>query len=279
MELGKLKAFFAADELEWKPITISKKTNKGLAAAYVTNRAIMDRLDDVCGPEKWRNEYREGPDGGVLCGISIRVGDEWITKWDGAENTDIEPVKGGLSSSMRRAAVQWGIGRYLYELPQQWVPVDERGRFIQTPRVEPKYLPGRRGDKARADAPEPVHTVTPSPAGGDGQDAGPVTMGALMGLFGTCGFESSGPYAAQHRERRLNFAALVLDADVPTFEGLTAEQRDRIYKALNYFRSKGIGVVDLAGYVLATGLPLGTNRDLQRALLDYQQAVADTANE
>lgn len=160
IDLERLKDFFDADDIEWKPIAVSKKTGKGLAAAYLTNRAIMDRLDEVCGPENWRNEFQEGPRGGVICGLSIRVGDEWVTKWDGAENTDIEPVKGGLSSAMRRAAVQWGIGRYLYRLPSIWVPVDERGRFQQPPRVPASYLPSSRsGDGAassRLEAPVPA---------------------------------------------------------------------------------------------------------------------------
>jgi len=43
-----------------------------------------------------------------------------VTKWDGADNTDIESVKGGLSDSMKRAAVQWGMGRYLYALDEGW---------------------------------------------------------------------------------------------------------------------------------------------------------------
>ena len=94
------------------------------ALAYLTNRAIMNRLDGVCGPERWRNEYKEwniGGEHGVLCGLSIKVNDEWITKWDGAENTDIQSIKGGLSDSMKRAAVQWGIGRYLYNLDETFV--------------------------------------------------------------------------------------------------------------------------------------------------------------
>lgn len=151
MDLTRLSDYFREDDVEWKPITISKKTNKGLAAAYITNRAIMDRLDEVCGPENWKNEFKAGPDGGVLCGLSVRVGDEWVTKWDGAENSDIEPIKGGLSNSMRRAAVQWGIGRYLYHLPSQWVPVDERGRFINTPRVPPAFIPGANNRSAHAE--------------------------------------------------------------------------------------------------------------------------------
>ena len=88
-----------------------------MVLAYVTNRAIQNRLDEVCGPMGWRNEYREET-GGVMCGISIWCSERktWGTKWDGAEKTDVESFKGGLSASMKRAAVQWGIGRYLYKL-------------------------------------------------------------------------------------------------------------------------------------------------------------------
>lgn len=121
MNLAKLREPFAADEIEWRIGQAGKSNGKPWARvlAYVTNRAIMDRLDDVCGPENWQNEYRAGPEGGIVCGISIRVHrGEWVTKWDGAENTEIEGVKGGLSGAMKRAAVQWGIGRYLYDLPE-----------------------------------------------------------------------------------------------------------------------------------------------------------------
>ena len=100
-----------------------------MALAYVTNRAIMNRLDEVCGPENWKNEFKAAPDGGILCGISIKIGDEWVTKWDGAENTDIEAVKGGLSGAMKRAAVQWGIGRYLYKLEESWINANENGAY------------------------------------------------------------------------------------------------------------------------------------------------------
>lgn len=161
IDIRRLSDFFSEEDIEWKPITISKKTNKGLAAAYITNRAIMDRLDEVVGPENWKNEFKSGPDGGVMCGISIRIGSEWVTKWDGAENTDIEPVKGGLSNAMRRSAVQWGIGRYLYNLSSQWVAVDERGRFIQPPRIEPRFLPQRSGDGAETVSQQPPVPVRP----------------------------------------------------------------------------------------------------------------------
>ena len=132
MDLSKLKDFFEPNDIEWRLQQCGKtKEGKiwGMALAYVTNRAIMNRLDEVCGPENWKNEFKAAPDGGILCSISIKVGDEWVTKWDGAENTDIEAVKGGLSSAMKRAAVQWGIGRYLYKLGESWINSNENGAY------------------------------------------------------------------------------------------------------------------------------------------------------
>lgn len=119
MKLKELSTVFNPIDIEWRLQNCGFKQNGepwAMVLAYVTNRAIMDRLDEVCEPENWKNEFAEGPGGGVICGISIRCGDEWVTKWDGADKTQIEAVKGGLSGAMKRAGVQWGIGRYLYNL-------------------------------------------------------------------------------------------------------------------------------------------------------------------
>ncbi len=145
-DLAALRAHFPEADVSWRPLVYTRDRKRALVVAYVSNRAIMDRLDAVCGPENWKNTFRKGPDGGVICGISIRIHGEWVTKWDGAENTDVESVKGGLSASMRRAAVQWGIGRYLYRLPRVWVPVDEKGRPARTPTMPPDYRVASSGD-------------------------------------------------------------------------------------------------------------------------------------
>jgi len=136
-----LRAPFNPDDLDWKVQSVSFAKRKALVLTYMTTRAIMDRLDDVIGPPNWRDEYTRAPEGGILCGISIRVGDEWVTKWDGAPNTDRESVKGGLSSALKRAAVRWGIGRYLYRLPTDWHPVKDgwaNGNGIDVSARDPK---------------------------------------------------------------------------------------------------------------------------------------------
>ena len=127
MDLTGLKDQFPPSEVSWR-IGQAGKTKDGKiwakVLAYIDNRNIMDRLDTVVGPENWCNEFKVGPAGGVICGLSIQVApDKWVTKWDGAENSDIESVKGGLSDSMKRAGVQWSIGRYLYDLGETWAEV------------------------------------------------------------------------------------------------------------------------------------------------------------
>ncbi len=127
---ARLAAPFHPDDIEWRAGATNSDKTKALALAYITSRAVMDRLDNVVGPENWKDEYAPGPDGGVVCGLSLRLQEEWITKWDGAENTDFEAVKGGLSDAFKRAGYKWGIGRYLYKLESQWVACELHGKTI-----------------------------------------------------------------------------------------------------------------------------------------------------
>ncbi|HYW05822.1 MAG TPA: Rad52/Rad22 family DNA repair protein [Longimicrobium sp.] len=166
-----LRERFAADEIEWRLQQAGEKNGRvwALCVPYVTNRAIQSRLDEVVGPTRWKNEFRPGPDGGVMCGLSVRVGDEWITKWDGAENTDVEGVKGGLSSAMKRAAVQWGIGRYLYALDETFAQVNDngkqRGKTKQGSdfRWDPPRLPAWALPSPEANRAAPAEAAAPAP--------------------------------------------------------------------------------------------------------------------
>ena len=138
-----LQKEFPPEDIEWRVGPVNEQRMQGIALAYVTNRAIQSRLDNVFGPFGWTNDYKEWHDGSQLCGISVKVighdgKAEWITKWDGAENTSYEAIKGGLSDSMKRTAVQFGIGRYLYKMPTIWVSVKKRGKsyFIEDDEVK-----------------------------------------------------------------------------------------------------------------------------------------------
>lgn len=121
-----LKPFDPFD-IEWRVQQSGESNGKkwALVLAYITNRAIMERLDEVFGIAGWENIFQPLPDGGIVCGLKCKVDDHWITKFDGADKTNIEATKGGLSNAMKRAAVQWGIGRYLYRLETTFVQLKQ----------------------------------------------------------------------------------------------------------------------------------------------------------
>lgn len=139
---NRLKAPFKAEEIEWR-VDRGQKTANGnfvFVLAYVSNRAIQNRLDEVFGPFGWKNEFREWKGTNQICGISVWDTEkkEWVTKWDGADDSNQDPIKGGISGAMKRAAVQWGIGRYLYNLDQNRVELKQRGDNYTNIRVSKK---------------------------------------------------------------------------------------------------------------------------------------------
>ena len=156
-DLGKLAEPFSSNDIEWFIGVTTKEKDRGLAIPFITNRAVQDRLDEVCGIDGWKNEYRElrereefNKDGtytgkikSYLCGISIWSDNrkEWITKWDGSDETDVESLKGGLSGAMKRAATQFGIGRYLYKLDSPWVEIEPQGKSYKIKDNQELILP------------------------------------------------------------------------------------------------------------------------------------------
>jgi len=112
-----LKRPFPTSKLRWR------KGGGNKELVYITARDVMDRLDEVCGVDGWQTNFDFIGDR-MICKLSIRFYlkteevskwiASWITKSDGADDTSIEGAKGGISDSLKRAAVQFGIGRYLY---------------------------------------------------------------------------------------------------------------------------------------------------------------------
>lgn len=87
---------------------------QALMLDYVDARYVQDTLDEVVGSENWQSAFQDTP-GGIRCGIGIKIDGEWVWKWDAGAPSMIEPVKGSHSDAFKRAAVQWGIARDLYE--------------------------------------------------------------------------------------------------------------------------------------------------------------------
>jgi hypothetical protein len=121
---------FPAESIDWRVGSTTSDKSKGMALAYIDARVVMDRLDSVCGPDGWQNNYSPSGNAAVVCNIGILMPNgEWIWKSDGAGHTDVEAEKGMLSDAFKRAAVRFGIGRYLYDLDSPWVELDDKRRI------------------------------------------------------------------------------------------------------------------------------------------------------
>lgn len=118
---------FPAKNIHWRVGATNNDKSKGIALAYLDARDVMQRLDEVVGSMNWQCRY---PFQGC-CEIGIRDKDskEWIWKSNGAGQSDIEAEKGQYSDAFKRAAVLWGIGQYLYDLPNVWVDLEGGKRF------------------------------------------------------------------------------------------------------------------------------------------------------
>jgi hypothetical protein len=138
IDLKKLKEPFPGREIEWRVQQCGKKNGKfwAMVLCYLQARAVQNRFDQVVGPENWQTKYRPiqvGSESGVECTISVKIAGEWIEKTNVAPMTDIEKLKGAYSDSFKRAAVEWGVGRYLYELEPKFAEiVDGPGPMIKS---------------------------------------------------------------------------------------------------------------------------------------------------
>lgn len=108
----------------------TKDKSKGIALFYLDSREVQKRLDEVCRIDGWRSEMQETSEG-VLCTISIRMPNgEWVSRTDGGEKSQVAPFKGACSDALKRAAAQFGIGRYLYYVPNSWHSLLNDGKIF-----------------------------------------------------------------------------------------------------------------------------------------------------
>jgi len=130
---------FPRNKLHWRVGATNKEKTSGIALAYIDARDVMMRLDDAVGFENWQVRYTHA-DRIIIAEVGIRHQGrpEWLWRANGAGETAVEGEKGGASDAFKRAAVMWGIGRYLYSLPNIWVPLEARGK---------SYVIGAEGKK------------------------------------------------------------------------------------------------------------------------------------
>jgi len=102
-------------ELPYKWRVQSINDYNAVCVAYIDSRDVQELLDEVVSPENWQSDYKEVK-GNVYGGIGIKCESGWVWKWDCGTESKTDAEKGEASDSFKRAAVKWGVGRFLYEL-------------------------------------------------------------------------------------------------------------------------------------------------------------------
>lgn len=131
----KLECPFPPAAVSWR---IGRKGKDGKTAAllaYIDARDVMERLDKACGFDNWQCRYPLSDAGLLICEVGIRINGEWQWRANGAGDTQVEAEKGKCSDAFKRAAVLWGVGRYLYGLPSPRVAIDQYGKWAKDPEL------------------------------------------------------------------------------------------------------------------------------------------------
>jgi len=114
---------------KWRVQAFSQNYPTAQCVAYVDARQVMDRLDEVC---EWQDKYFE-VGGQLYCSIGIKLDEEWQWRTDCGTESNVEKEKGQASDAFKRAAVKWGVGRFLYSLKIRRVatnaPKSDKNRY------------------------------------------------------------------------------------------------------------------------------------------------------
>jgi hypothetical protein len=140
----KLKDLKKEIPFKWRVQSYSKNKPVASCVAYIDARDVQDLLDKVVGAENWQCKYSEHK-GNLFCSIGIDIGEEsfkneaphentaakiikskWVWKEDCGTESQVEKQKGEASDAFKRAAVMWGIGRFLYSKKIQYVTANEK---------------------------------------------------------------------------------------------------------------------------------------------------------
>lgn len=154
-----LTAPFPENEVKW---TISATKNKNtpqqmdLYTPYLNADSIRDRLDKVAGPGGWAVDYEAVGEQAMICRLTIHG----VSRADVGEPGDQarQPWKAAATDAIKRAAVNFGIGRYLHKVGGQWRKPDSAP---PRPRQNPPQAATRPTTGTPNEPPAPTPTAGP----------------------------------------------------------------------------------------------------------------------
>jgi hypothetical protein len=124
-DLQILKAPFPRDRLGVKVQSFSKDRSRAMLVLYLQHTDVQGRLEEV--DPAWTTEVLKEERVGDTVYVRLRLVLKGVSRENVGEGSD---PKGAYSDALKRCAMLFGVGRYLYDSETVWVDYDEsRDRF------------------------------------------------------------------------------------------------------------------------------------------------------
>jgi hypothetical protein len=164
---------FDPAEIKWRVTHTTRDGSRGAVIAYADPRAYTDRLNQLFTPTGWTRIYEVSTvlavtrmkkdkliqTGKVLVTCTLTIiglgchtgsGEDWADQKNAMTTAEAQAFK--------RAAVCYGLGRYLYNFAEMWVQLDEHRQPREFPTLPQWALPkaGAAGKCHPASGPRPA---------------------------------------------------------------------------------------------------------------------------
>jgi hypothetical protein len=169
--LEQLEDPFDPSEIKWRVTHTTRDSSRGAVVAFADPRAYTDRLNRIFTPSGWTRTYdvsevtslsrikREKmiQTGKVLVTCALAIGALGAHTGCGEEWADEEnALTSAEAQAFKRASSCFGLGRYLYNFVEMWVPLNEQRQPMTLPQLPKWALPKALGGGGRAHPPRPV---------------------------------------------------------------------------------------------------------------------------
>ena len=147
---------FDPSEIKWRVTHTNRDGIRGAVIAYADPRAYTDRLNQLFTPAGWTRSYQVSTvssvtrmkrdkliqTGKVLVTCTLTIsglgchtggGEEWADEQNAMTTAEAQAFK--------RAASCYGLGRYLYNFAEMWVPLNEYRQPVEFPKLPNWALP------------------------------------------------------------------------------------------------------------------------------------------
>jgi hypothetical protein len=148
---------FDPSEIKWRVTHTTRDGSRGAVIAFADPRAYSDRLNQIFTPSGWTRTYEVNTvssvtrmkkdkliqTGKVLVTCTVTIAGLGTHADSGEEWADEEnAMTSAQAQAFKRACICFGLGRYLYNFAEMWVPLNEYRQPINLPPLPQWALPG-----------------------------------------------------------------------------------------------------------------------------------------